>query len=212
MNLKIFLYRLAAVVTTFLLGVGIFSAAQSAQSFFRSPEIGGQVQPVVKREVLFVPPLVVPPLYVPTGETIADSEEKPAAADYNGGDYYLIGEPKGFKDFDVLSIATQNYENATEANHYQGVPMPPEGFVLTSKQFDFKRIAVGGRQIAFETEAKKGISYKFVGEFIDGEEIKVKTAEGEEYTGYAVLKGRLIKMRDGKKIAETEARFGESGC
>jgi hypothetical protein len=219
MKLRAFVYRLVALPAAFILGVGFFNAGQYLQSFFQTPETAAAVQPAVKKETLYVPPWVAPsPLYDPTRyaapEPAADDKEEAKPEFSPDGDYYIIGAlPKGFRDVEFLNIATKNYDNASEENNYEGVPIPPEGHILTEKKFDFDSINIDGKKISFETETKKGISYKFVGEFIEEEEIRSKAADGDEYSEYAVLKGRLVKMRDGKKIAEIKVKLAESiGC
>jgi hypothetical protein len=210
MNFKIFLFRLTAIVTAFLLGVGFFNAAQYVQSFF--PAETATVQPVVKQEIVFAPEPVGMASVVINSKDVAKVED--TRPEFSAeGDYYIIGDlPKEFKDFDTLSITTTSYENASAENNYEAVAIPPEGFIATNKRFNFKRINIADKQIAFETETKKGVSYKFVGEFIDEEKIEYKTAEGYDFTEYAILKGRLTKIRDGKKIAETEVNFAAGGC
>jgi hypothetical protein len=211
MKLRVFVYRFAAILTTFLLGIGFFYAGQYLQSFFQKPETA-TVQPVLKQETLSAPPLAAPSpftpkTYITPDETVADDAEQPTPEFSPDGDYYIIGDlPKGFKDFDLLTITT--YGNASSENGSEGVPFPPEGHVWTKKKFDFDEIDINGKQISFETETKKGVSYKFAGRFIDEEEIIHKTANGDEYPEYVVLKGRLVKMRDGKKIAESKVKMG----
>jgi len=208
MNLKFFLFRLAAIVTAFMLGVGFFDAAQYLQSFFLTPE-SATVQP--QQETSFVPPRVVPsPLveptpYVVTG-TFPASKENTEAEIEAEGDYYIIDDlPKGFKEFDSLTIITRDFTKEQSSESYD-TQIPPKGYVLANKEFNFTRINIANKQIAFETETKKGISYKFAGEFIDEDQ------QGYEHTMYVVLRGRLTKMRDGKKIAESKVSFAMGGC
>jgi len=87
-----------------------------------------------------------------------------------------------------------------------GIPIPPKGYVFTSKEFKFTRINIAGKQISFETQMKKGISYQFAGKFAD----EPKATDEKDYPE---LIGRLIKMRDGKKIAKSKVSFGiMCGC
>jgi hypothetical protein len=217
MKLRVFVYRLAAVVTAFILGVGFFNAARYAQAFFRASEIDA-VEATVKRETLFFPPRVEPSQLIEARlsappEPVADDKEETQPEFSPDGDYYILGDvPKGFKDVEYLNVTTTS-ERAAPENNYEIVSVPPEGYLWNEKKFDFDSINVSGKRISFETEAKKGVSYKFVGEFIDEEKIPRKSDNGEEYFEYAVLKGRLIKMRDGKKIAESKVKLGiVEGC
>jgi hypothetical protein len=218
MKLRIYALRITVALTTFGLCVGLFEIGRclTADSQPKTEEASTD-QPVEKElpdvlptEVTVFPPHVeqTPTIY-PTG-----TEEKTEYEFDAGNDYYIIGKlPKAFRDFENLSIVTRDYENTSEENNYEGVPIPPRGFFLAKKEFDFTRINIANRQIVFETEAKKGVSYQFVGEFTDEEAIESKDKDGYEYTEYAVLKGRLKKMRDGKKIAESEVKFAiMHGC
>ena len=227
MKIKNIFLRLASLLAAFVFGISVLGVGQYFESVFQAKEQSvlrtetdaaqienpifprrnvGEIKPFGSERPItnFEPEVKREP------EPVEETEYEFDAA----GDYFIIGDlPKGFKDFDIFSLTTKNYENATEENDYEGVPIPPEGYVSTNKKFEFVKIKVAVKQIAFETEAKKGISYRFVGEFIDSEEIPIKPAEGYEYTAYAVLKGRLVKMRDGKKIAESEVKFGiYAGC
>lgn len=221
MKLGFFVYRLAAVLTAFMLGVGFFTAGQYLQTFFRTAETAAQVQPVAKREPLFVPPWTAPsPLFTPkpyvAPEPIADDAKETKPEFSPDGYYYVIGDlPPGFKDFKWFELTTRNYQNDAKENNHEGVPIPPEGFFSTNKPFNFVKISISDKWLAFETEAIDGISYKFVGEFPDEpEKISLEYDDGSgAYTDEAILKGRLVKMRNGKKIIEREVKFGFTiGC
>ena len=217
MKIKIYLFHFAAAITAFIFGISIFSVGQYFQSVFQAKEQKTEIAMPVKVELMRIEELIYPPRNVeevktPVSEqtvTNTESEEKIGYEFDAGGDYYIIGDlPKGFKDFDTLSITTKNYENLSEENYWEAVSIPPEGYVLTNKEFKFVRINIADKQIAFKTGTRKGISYKFVGKFIDEEEIKLG-----EYSDYAVIEGSLIKMHDGKKIAESKVKFGAvHGC
>ena len=206
MSLKNILLRFAAILTAFILGVGFFNVAQYLQSFFRTPEIGA-AQSVIKPEAARVEPAARVALMAFDGAGIFAGSEENTEAEFDAGDdYYIIEDlPREFKDFERLSITTKDYENTSKENDYQGIPIPPQGYVLTEKQFKLVRINIANRQIAFETEAKKGISYRFAGQLIDE-----KGTIGVS-TSYSVLEGRLVKMRDGKKVAEIEVNLGRVG-
>ncbi len=218
MKLKNYVLRAAVALTAFGLCVGLFEVGKylTADSHLKTEEVK-TVQPVEK-ELPANLPLEVPIFRSHFEPTPAISplvtEEKTGYEFDAGDDYHIIGDlPKGFRDFETLSIVTRDYENASVENNYESVAIPPKGFFFTKKEFNFTRINIANRQIAFETEAKQGISYQFVGEFTDEEAIEAKTEDGYEYTDYAVLKGRLKKMRDGRKIAESEVKFAVShGC
>jgi hypothetical protein len=216
MKIKNYLFRFAVAVVAFISGLGIFNLGQYFQSVFQTKQQKIESAAPVKNEQIRIEELIYPPRNVeevktPISEQTVTNTESEEKAEYEfdaGGDYYIIGDlPKGFKDFDTLSITTKNYESVSEENNSQGISIPPEGFVLTKKEFKFARINIADKQIAFKTETKKGISYKFVGKFIN-EEIKLG-----EYSDYAVIEGSIIKMHDGKKIAESKVKLGAvHGC
>ncbi|HEX8247754.1 MAG TPA: hypothetical protein VF599_06265 [Pyrinomonadaceae bacterium] len=203
MKIKNILFRLAAVLTAFMLGVGFFNAAQYGQMFFTTREATA-----IKQEALSVPPRPVPTVIFAAPETAAYSEEE-TETEFDAGDmYYIIGNlSKQFKDFDNLVVTTRDYRNSSEKNDFRGDPIPPKGYVLTKevKKIKFARINIANRQISFETEAIAGISYRFVGKFIDKHPII------GVYTSYPVLKGQLVKMRDGKMIAVSAVKLGRVG-
>ena len=218
MKLRIYALRVAVALTAFGLCVGLFEIGRyltadsqpNAEEVKTVQSVEKELPDILPTEVAVFPPRVEQtPTISPT-----ETEEKTVYEFDAGNDYYIIGKlPKGFRDFENLSIVTRDYENASEENNYEAVPIPPKGFFLAKKEFNFTRINIANKQIAFETEAKKGVSYQFVGEFIEEEAIEVKDKDGNEYTDYAVLKGRLKKMRDGKKIAESEVKFAiMHGC
>lgn len=217
MKIKKYLFCIAIGITACVFGLNIVNVAQYFQSVYQTNNEKAELTAPLEIQTIRYEDLLYPPRGINLAENFiinetpanTETEDKSAYEFDAEGEYYLIGDlPEGFKDFDTLGIETRNYENVSEENDWKGVPIPPEGFVLTKKKFKFVRINIANREISFETESKKGISYKFTGKFIDAEEIKF-----DDYSEYIVLKGRLTKLRDGKKIAESEVKFAEShGC
>lgn len=124
------------------------------------------------------------------------------------GSYSLDNEkvPKAFADIKFIDIATREYRS--ENGKHSNTPVVPNGSIHTSKEIRFNKIAVGDREIAFETQIVNGISYKFVGQFPSSS--AAVTCESCEYP--ADLRGRLIKVKNGKVIAELDADFYLQGC
>lgn len=124
------------------------------------------------------------------------------------GSYSLDNEkvPKAFADINFIEITTREYK--VENGKYSNIPVVPSGSIFTTRSIKFKKIAVSNREIAFETEIDKGISYKFVGQFSSLSE--VVACEACEYP--ADLQGRLTKIRNGKVVAELSANFYMDGC
>lgn len=203
MKIKTHLFRLATGFAAFAVAVVVFGALDflSAQIFAPRPaetivEAVSEITPAPPVVEIKEPTKIVEPVIVKESEPDFDAS----------GEYYFSGDaPKGFKDFEYLKIVARDYE--TESEEYTaGIPIVPKGFVHGKNKHKFARIAIGGKQIAFETERAGGVSYRFTGRF-RGEE----SCLTEEQT--FDLKGRLMKMKNGVKIAETAAEFVVScGC
>jgi hypothetical protein len=85
--------------------------------------------------------------------------------------------------------------------------IPPEGWILDKVAFSFKQINISNRKIYFKTERIKGVSYKFTGYF----PIMTETEKNNDDSIW--LKGNLIKMKNDKKVAEVQVKFGYTlGC
>lgn len=208
MKIKNYLLRLAVAFTAFVFGIASFSVGRYFQSAFLTKEQKVESVEPVKTEEIIYPQHIIEQANTPAFEqtdAAADPEENTEYEFDVTGDYYIIGDlPKGFEDFGEMSITTTDYENVSEENDYKGTPIPPEGFVFMKKKYNFARINIANKRIAFQTETKKGISYKFIGKFIDDQNYS-----DEDYTD---LEGRLTKMRDGKKIAESKVKLVAGGC
>jgi hypothetical protein len=204
MKLRIYLLRMAVGAAAFFFGIGIFGAILSLSSLYNTAKpkiaatktekpVGTGTADATKPAADFARQIE------PPAESVVSTNSEFDAS----GEYLSIDElPKEFKDFAVLNITARDYENTTD-EFPNGIPIPPEGFVYTTRKHKFTRISLGDRQLAFETEAKKGISYKFSGAFLESD----KWERDEELNSYVVLKGTLTKMRDGKKIAKIKIRF-----
>jgi hypothetical protein len=191
MRLKVYFLRVALAFATFVLGVGLYGAGQYLKSFFETKPPKASVA-VEKQEVVKV---------VPVTDKSASTETE--EEDYgNGGNFYIALDvedlPKEFKDFGEIKIIDRLYDVDRE-KYPEGIVIAPEGYVEAKQKYKFTRISVSRKSLSFETEAKKGISYKFVGEFDNDDETAT------------VFKGRLTKMRDGKKLASERFNF-EADC
>ncbi len=201
MKIKIYLLRLAIAVAAFIFGISVFNAVQYFQSVFSAKEQAiesvapDKIEPVIIEEITY-PPQNVEQTKIPVVEQTDNSDKTEPETeiwefDGNGSFYITDDLPKGFKDFDTISVTTRDFGVESEDYPY-GVPIPPEGYVRTSKKYKFTLIGIANRQIAFKTETKEGISYKFVGKLIKA-----------DYS----IEGRLTKMRNGKKIAESNVQL-----
>jgi hypothetical protein len=132
-----------------------------------------------------------------------------ASEDFDpSGPYVLDPEkvPAAFADIEWIDIVTHRYVEDDET--YINQPIIPNGSLEAKKEFTFTKIAVGNREIAFETASVGGISYQFVGNF----PISTEAIKCEECEYPADLKGKLKKLKNGKVIAELDAKFYVGGC
>lgn len=207
MELRIYLFRLFVAVAAFVFGISFLGIAQYASppAFHTKAQETANFQPVIKLEPVPVPPIaqespVVVTTAVKQTDTAAESEQNTPWEFDGEGEYYMVDAlPKGFKDFVEISISTRNYETESEDFPY-GMPIPPEGYVQTTGKYKIIRINIANKEVALETETKKGISYKFVGKLLEGKYDKVLDET-------VWMEGRLTKMQGGKKIAESKVRF-----
>lgn len=215
--MKKIILSIAAGFTALGLGLGIFYAGDFIVSMFQSPETE-MVQLVpnvsVKPKEIPIEELVYPkPVFTTQeNERLEDQSENEKFEFSAQGEYYIIGnKPTDFEEIHALIITTTDYLKATAENDFDDAILP-EGYIETKKEFNFTRIKIANKKISFITETKKGISYEFIGEFIEGEKITYATNYGFDQTDYAVLKGILIKKRNGKKIAESKVKLAAGGC
>ncbi len=211
MKIKKYVFALSVAILTFAFGMSVYTSVRIAASILSSL-VGKEdvvAQPAV--ESVQAEPLVETIEIVPT---VVGLEEDNAEIPYGepghvfdgSGDYWMIDELKaeGFEDIEGLEIIMRDYDVNWDEHQY-GLPMPPRGSLKTKKTFKFKRIAIGGKEIAFQTEEVDGISYKFTGRFLDEEIL-----EDDEFP--SDLAGRLIKFKDGVWIASMHAKFYTSHC
>lgn len=135
--------------------------------------------------------------------------DKVSETDFNpDGSYSLDIEkvPKAFSDVEFLHIMTREYEDVER--NYTNRPVVPFGSLDAKKVFRFEKIAIGNREISFETESVDGISYQFVGHFPISAE--VINCEGCEYP--PDLTGILKKVKNGNVVAKLTAKFYIAGC
>lgn len=203
MKIKTHIFRLAAGLAAFAVAVVVFSTFDFLRTQIFAPRPG---KAVVESVSEFAPAPLTVEIKEPA-KRVDPVIVKESESDFDAsGEYYFSGDtPKGFADFEYLEIIARDYETASE-EFTGGIPIVPKGLVQTKSKHKFARISIGGKQIAFETEKAGGVSYRFTGQF-RGEE---SCLTGEETFD---LKGRLMKMKNGKKIAETNAEFVVScGC
>jgi hypothetical protein len=207
MKVKTYLFRFAVAFTAFIFGVSFLYVGRYFQSVFSPQE--QKISELVKIENHTFPQPFIEQLPTPVIEetSVSDSEENTEEEFDASGDYWNISDTKkkGLKELWEISILTTD-DTLTDDNEYKGNPIAPEGFVYTRarQEFKFTRINIGNKQITFQTETKKGISYKFVGKFLDEQNYNKED--------FADIEGRLITMRNSKKITEVTVRLRRSRC
>jgi hypothetical protein len=208
--LKKILLCFAAGLTALGLGLGIFYAGEFLVSIFQTSEM----EKVETREIAMIEPKQIPVeelVYPKAAETETEEIETEEENDefYVSNFYYIIGDaPKGFENCKNLTIQTTEFVTDSEGNYVDAFPIPPRGSVFQDyekPQFNLARLSIINRDFSFETETRNKISYQFIGKFIDGE-----TVRQDESTDNAYLTGKLTKMKNGKKIAEQDVKFGIS--
>lgn len=200
MKTKIYLFRLVVAVMTLTLGVGVYFIWQflTAQTVSDISQLEKTVSEIEK---------VQPMTEINKTEDDLPATEETVEDEFDAeGNYYLIGDlPKDFKDFYSLSVITSNYEVKDDGSAYAS-PIPPEIELYSKIKYKFTRININNRQISFETEGKNGISFQFTGYFPE-------QYEDEKSKEWVSLEGTLTKLKNGKKVAETQAKFGYiHGC
>lgn len=201
---KIFLCA-AIGLTAFGASLGLLEIGRYIRGTFQP--LRAEIKPV---RPIFAPAVIVPPdaefkqpaFYAPPEVSGSDAE---SCGFDETGDYGLLEEnPKGFEDFQTLSVVTRVYSE----KYPDGIAVAPTGsLVMTSNEYKFSVTNIIGRRISFVTQTKKGVSYQFDGKFVE------KVQPTDEETDYPELKGRLTKWRNGVKIAEAKLKLGEMcGC
>jgi hypothetical protein len=205
MKTKIYLFRLMIGAMTLTLGIGAFFAWQFL-AVRTNQEISRLEKPVSEIEKV-QPAAMVTKTASELPHSDLPIDEVPAEYDFDpDGSYYVLGDlPKAFRDFQSLDIMTSDYQTREDGSVY-AVPVPPAIYLHSETKYNFARININNRNISFETESRNGVSYRFVGVFPEEYEDKILKE-------WISLEGTLTKLGNGKKVAETNARFAYiHGC
>lgn len=212
--MKKIILSIAAGFMTLSLGLAIFYAGEFLVSIFQTREV--EKVELIPKELVETKQITIEELFNPKPvilneeieETEAQTENENVETyveTYYEGNYYVIGgAPKDFGDCAWLLITTRNYGNASEEIEYETIP--PTGFIYADHDeppLSFTSLGIANKNITFETEVRSKISYRFVGKFIEREQVK-----SGEHTDFAHLKGKFTKIKNGKKIAEQDVIFG----
>ena len=108
------------------------------------------------------------------------------------GTYFVYGDtPKGFKEFKYFDITAVTYIRPGVSK-----PIKPYGYVQAGHKLKMTRIDVVGESLSFETATFAGVSYQF-----NGRAVRPYQPNGPDISGW------LIKMVNGKKVAEVQVEF-----
>lgn len=202
MKTKVLFYIAIAIITVSwgvaaVTGVRFVGAKITSFSANVATNEPTQVEPVapVQAEIVEVAAVsavdegnIIPEVFNPTGEYYLDLEKTPAA----------------FLDISNLELETREYYE--ENGNYLDRLIVPRGSIFGKNSWKLTRLAVGGREIAFQTDTIDGVSYRFTGKFGGGEYCETSEDAPE-------LQGKLIKIKNGKWAAEMDAEFFMScGC
>jgi hypothetical protein len=118
------------------------------------------------------------------------------------GYYFPQGKlPAAFSEIDHLMLSTID-DNAR--------PAPLNGWIRpkrkAAKDYKLVKPKLDGKNLNFTTQAVRGVSYSFEGAFTKLGNFPTDRPEGE-----VLLKGHLIKMLNGEKVAETDVSFTYTG-
>lgn len=194
----------AVAVMTLAIGLGTVNGARLASAAVRRPADASVATPATGRPMVAAQRtegISEPKLLDPAS---ARPDNAPSMPFDPTGDYALDTAtlPKAFADLEYLTLEVSEYYE--QDGEYLSRPIVPRGSVHGKKAFKFSRIAIGGRELTFQTRTVGGISYRFVGRFPVPEEAGGDEEEVEESPS---LVGKLIKIRNGKWEAAMEAKF-----
>jgi len=213
MSLNRVLVAVPAFFFSLTVGIAVFSVAAAVASYLRTEQI-----PDVKQQASALPFSSAPaPDPVPLDPQLADpsideidAEEatKDQVPEYEWSGVYAFDTeslPKAFRGLGHMEVSLYDFEKIGE-NGEPGVRIPPKGYLLAETEFKFKRIAVGGKHISFQTETVNGISYRFTGEYLALDYCETGGATPD-------VSGELIKIVNGRWAAAMKAKlYEECGC
>lgn len=140
-----------------------------------------------------------PPPPQPSRPVDSDAQQPAKDASDVTGAYFSVGVlSDDFAEIEFLALANID-ENAK--------PSPLNGFMRTRRKSakDYKLVnpTLQGKILTFTTDAVDGISYSFTGAFEKLDNFPMNPPPAEE----VVLKGMLMKKKDGNILAETKVDY-----
>jgi len=127
--------------------------------------------------------------------------------DFSGEYGFTADGPQAFRTFRSVVLTMTNYDAPYGSSHY-GEKIAPRGHVKAdNREYQFRSIAVGPTDIAFETETRHGISYRFTGKL--NSKCSCDFGDG---TYIEDITGRLVKIEAGKIAAVATTGLVSYGC
>lgn len=169
-----------------------------------------RIVPTVEPVRLEEPVAIITPEPWPPAEVAEVVDEWPtpeAASEIADGTYYAdeFKLPRQFKDVDSFTFEMYDYNKQLEDGSY-GVPIPPRGAITVGKTtYKFTRVSIAKGMISFQTEERKGVSYRFTGQFNNFDYCETEEEQPD-------VVGRMIKLVNDKWAAEAEMSFFSEGC
>ncbi len=204
MNIK--KYALCSAVAVFAFGYGCL--VQGGYKFLEAKWTAAPTSQVIE-PALAIAAASCPEenLYsVPMGEALPSIEDNTIPPDLILTGAYFLDDTtlsKDFSDFESIELETHIYDPEIESED-RWTPIPPRGIFHAKRGYKLTSLMVGPTEIAFETVAIDGISYRFVG--------KIRQSVIEDETSEGDIVGKLTKLRNGKAIAFLNASFWVGGC
>lgn len=186
-------------------GIAVFSVAAAVASYLRTEQI-----PDVKAQASALPSSSAQAQLADPSKDESDAEEatKDQVPEYEWSGVYAFDTeslPKAFRGLGYMEVNLYDFEKIGEDGEY-GVRIPPKGYLLAETEFKFKRIAVAGKHISFQTETVNGVSYRFTGEYLALDYCETGGATPD-------VSGELIKIVNGRWAAAMKAKlYEECGC
>ena len=119
---------------------------------------------------------------------------------FGEGRFFIDGKaPKGFTEFEYLYLEGGSFKLGPDKKRMiADSPASLKGELYKGRRkFKLKTAAMENDEITFESQVNGGVSFQFSGAVFNG------AAEDD----FVVIKGRLSKMLNGKKVAEAQVTF-----
>ena len=209
MKLQKIMLCTAIALTAFGASLGLLEIGAYFRTMFEPMKV--EFKPLEPVRPPVAAPQNLPNFPTPALTPAEESHPEQEIPDYDKtGYYYIVGDnPDGFRDFEDIFLSTIDYDEKLK----KVVAAEPSGWVSTEISYKYSSVTLTEQNFSFVTESFAGVSYRFDGKFIEPETIEVKDKERGIYTEEIVLKGRLSKWRNGKKIVEAKVKMALTvGC